>query len=216
MKVETPNEKWSLKKLAEFCRLRLRRTAQDAWHIGQALSIARKKEKDERNWLRWLAEELDGLSKSSAYRYIDIFRKRSLEEVKGRALSEVHKSLAPTKREDVPPGRPVAAEPEQDGAKTPSFKVHRPEPKTRPSQRSKEPPAGQQYSWAVPDPAAVDSFASLVSECDGLAESLSSAIEHQDWKEWNAKQRAKVSEKSKVVRILLSQLEQALTQKESA
>ena len=70
----TPNESWELPKLAEFIAQVVRRNGEDAWWIGMALYIARKKYKLERDWLRWLREEVMVISRSTAYRYLDICR----------------------------------------------------------------------------------------------------------------------------------------------
>ena len=216
MNTETPNDKWTLKQLAKFCVLTLRRTATDAWHIGHALSIARDKQKDERNWLRWLAEEVGGMSKSSAYRYMDIFKKQSLNDVQGRTLGEVYEALAPAEEpsaesepratlvnaQPATPAQPVSQVSNDNGTAASPAVPHR--------------PGESQFSWAVPDPAAEDSFTSVITACDQLAESLSSAIEHHDWTEWNAKQRAKLVGKTSLLRDLLTQLERPLAQKASA
>jgi hypothetical protein len=77
-----PTETWDLNRLAEYIRGCLRRTAEDAWWIGQALELAHPQPADNREWLRWLKDI--GISKTSAYRFCDLFRGYTLEEIQTR------------------------------------------------------------------------------------------------------------------------------------
>jgi hypothetical protein len=77
-----PDESWELPQLAAFINRRLRRTDEDNWWIGKAVDLAHKKHTEERDWLRWLAAT--GLSKSSAYRYRDLYKGYTLEEIRAR------------------------------------------------------------------------------------------------------------------------------------
>jgi hypothetical protein len=94
-----PNESWGLAALATFIIQVVRRTGEDAWWIGRALVIARAHYKEERGWLRWLRQEVEGLGQSTAYRYMDICSSLTLEEVKGKPIATLYKLLA-TKEDD--------------------------------------------------------------------------------------------------------------------
>ena len=86
-----PNETWNLDRLAAFVRRRLRRTAKDAWLIGKALDLAHKQLTEEREWLRWLKKI--GMAKSSAYRFLDLSRGYTLEDIQARPRAAVDRLL---------------------------------------------------------------------------------------------------------------------------
>jgi hypothetical protein len=79
---DKPNKNWSLPRLAQFILGTLRRTTVDAWWIGQALHIAHERHKENRDWLSWLTKI--GISKSTAYRYLDLFDGYSLQDIEER------------------------------------------------------------------------------------------------------------------------------------
>ena len=96
---EMPDKSWDLPDLATFILGSLRRTVVDAWWIGEALDIARTKHREERNWLKWLEIDVQGLSKSTAYRYMALCTAFTLDEVEGKPLSVLYK-LMEGQRED--------------------------------------------------------------------------------------------------------------------
>ncbi len=89
----TPDESWELPALAEFIARVVRRNGEDAWWIGMALYIARKKYKQERDWLRWLREEVRVISRSTAYRYLDVCSSFTLDEVKDKPINVLYKLM---------------------------------------------------------------------------------------------------------------------------
>jgi hypothetical protein len=95
-----PDATWQLPALAAFIVAVCRRTEVDAWWIGRALSLARSQHKKERDWLRWLREEVKGISKSTAYRYMDICAAFSLEQVEKTPFKVLHSLLK--KHDDEP------------------------------------------------------------------------------------------------------------------
>ena len=88
-----PDKSWTLADLAIFITLAVRRSGLDAWWIAKALHIARAKHKKERDWLRWLRDDVGGISKSTAYRYLEIYDTFSLEEVEGQPLNALYKLM---------------------------------------------------------------------------------------------------------------------------
>jgi len=93
-----PGEDWSLDDLARFCGLALRRSAEDIWKIGRALAIAREKHKAGDGWLRWLAGNI-AMSRSSAYRHIEVAEKFSLEQVRALTLRQIRRLLDEARRD---------------------------------------------------------------------------------------------------------------------
>ena len=93
-----PDESWDLSRLTEFITVALRRTAEDAWLIGKALDLAQPQHTKNRDWLQWLQEI--GISKSTAYRYLDLCRSYTLEEVKSRPGDTISMLLKKLKGED--------------------------------------------------------------------------------------------------------------------
>jgi len=96
-----PDKSWTLPQLATFVSSTVRRTGEDAWWIAEALEIARVLHKQDRDWLRWLREDVEGLSKSTAYRYLDIRRSFSLEEVRNQPLNVIYKLMAVREDDDL-------------------------------------------------------------------------------------------------------------------
>jgi hypothetical protein len=88
---DEPDESWALPELAQFITRRLCRTLEDTWWIGKALAIANKRHTENRDWLRWL--KAIGISKSSAYRYMDLCDGYTLDEIKARPGASVSRLL---------------------------------------------------------------------------------------------------------------------------
>ena len=93
-----PDESWEIPALASFIACRLRRTGEDAWWIGRALALANRKQINNRSWLKWLKEI--GLSKSSAYRYIDLSTSYTLDDIKTQPGVGVCKLLDALRSQD--------------------------------------------------------------------------------------------------------------------
>jgi hypothetical protein len=104
-----PTDDWTLPQLATFCVNSLRRSAEDAYHIGAALKIARDKQQAAgSNWLAWLEENV-GISRATAYRYIDVATRLTAEDCEGRPLGEVYALIERRRSEQAvepPPSRP--------------------------------------------------------------------------------------------------------------
>ena len=100
----TPDESWELPALAEFIARVVRRNGEDAWWIGMALYIARKKYKQERDWLRWLREEVRVISRSTAYRYLDVCSSFTLDEVKDKPINVLYKLMQLDDEPEAPAG----------------------------------------------------------------------------------------------------------------
>jgi hypothetical protein len=110
-----PDESWELPDLATFILAKFRRSGEDGWWIGKAIDIAHEKHKVERHWLRWLKEDVEGLSKSTAYRYMDIYHTFSLEQVKDKPLGALYKLMACNDDDDDPENVDEPEEPTSDG-----------------------------------------------------------------------------------------------------
>lgn len=209
MNKKTPEERWSLKMLADFCRFALRRHAVDAWFIGKALALARAKQKEERQWLKWLAEEVGGVSKSSAYRFLKIHELLTLEDVKGKTLGEVYELLRNIAHPDAAPeeagsqGAVVAtAPPPPQGCTSAGHAAVMPVEPERPHATASGLP-----SWAIEDPDSTDSF-EVVYKCDELAEQLSVAVD--DFGAWDDDQRAAMRQRARKLKAVLVEVERAL------
>ncbi len=87
-----PDESWELPALATFIAGTARRNGLDAWWIGKALRIAQEKHTADRDWLRWLKEDAR-LSKSTGYRYMDLYDAFNLEQVQDQPLSALYKLM---------------------------------------------------------------------------------------------------------------------------
>lgn len=131
-----PDDTWQLPALAAFITAACRRSAVEAWWIGMALLIARAKHKEERDWLRWLKEEVEGLSKSTSYRYMDVCQTFELAEVEGTTLNVLYKLMA-IKDDD----SEVAAE---DGKGRNANHDTKPQPPTTAKSSRRNPPANDE------------------------------------------------------------------------
>ncbi len=102
-----PEDSWELPALAAFITCTVRRSGLDAWWIGKALSIARKKHTRDRDWLQWLRDDVPGISKSTAYRYIDVYESFSADQVQDKPLSVLYKlmKLQNEEEEEEPTGK---------------------------------------------------------------------------------------------------------------
>ncbi len=106
-----PDDSWDLPVLAEFIAHTARRNGRDAWVIGKALYIARAKHTRDRDWLQWLRKDVPEISKSTAYRYIDVHKSFSWEQVHDTPLSVLYQLMKlqdddeePEEEEEVPTG----------------------------------------------------------------------------------------------------------------
>jgi hypothetical protein len=97
--MDKPNAKWSLEQLADYIKSALKRSAEDAWRIGEALAVAHKKHKEKRDWLRWLREET-GLKRMTAYRYLDLHTFFKLKEVEAKPLTALYRFIEGKRREE--------------------------------------------------------------------------------------------------------------------
>ena len=88
-----PDGTWQLPVLAAFVVAACRRSGEDAWMIGKAVLVARDKHKQERDWLRWLREDVRVLARSTAYRYIDICLNFTLEEARTTPRNVLYRLL---------------------------------------------------------------------------------------------------------------------------
>ena len=88
-----PEESWELPELAKFITVTLRRSGGDVWWIGKALHIARGQHKVERDWLRWLKAEVDGLSRATAYRYADVYEHFTLEAAAAHPINVLYRLM---------------------------------------------------------------------------------------------------------------------------
>lgn len=93
---ETPADDWSLEQLSSFCVQAFRRTGMDSWKLGKALSIARDKHKEDRSWMEWLATTK--ISRSSAYRFMDIAKHCQLSDAEGKSQLELLELVAERKQ----------------------------------------------------------------------------------------------------------------------
>jgi hypothetical protein len=66
-----------------------RRRAVDAWMIGAALNLAKKKQKEDKNFVAWLQANVP-LSRATAYRWMRLSRRLTLEECENRPLQYVY------------------------------------------------------------------------------------------------------------------------------
>jgi hypothetical protein len=92
-----PTNRWTLPKLAKFCVMSLRRSAEDAHHVGTALQIAREKHTKDREWLTWLETEIP-VSRATAYRYIELANRLTLSDCRGQRLQDVYEMITESKR----------------------------------------------------------------------------------------------------------------------
>src|SRR5271170_708429 len=82
-----PKEKWSLKRLGDFCVARRSRLAEDAWWIGKAILLAKAKTKHG-EFGEW--KQKHGFSDAIASRYMRLAQKHETpEQIEGRKVTEV-------------------------------------------------------------------------------------------------------------------------------
>jgi hypothetical protein len=213
MSANMPNNDWSLNQLAEFCVTSIRRSGEDAWKIGKALSIARSRHKENGDWLRWLREEVDGLGQSTAYRYIEVFNKLTLDQVRSLSVNEIYELIRIEKEASKPKvevlnsdddgqdgeGKAdavVAADEMKDESDEPTHHVGHRSKKSRPDGTSKP-------SWVVDDN---DLFKSVTTAIASLKECLAVA----NWESLDETQRATISAEAAELKALLDDVDQKL------
>jgi len=95
----TPTDSWNLEELAEFVIFNIRKTATLVWQIGKALSIAQARLTKTGGFLKWLRGV--GITKSTAYRYLDIYNAYTGSAVlEGMSVTDAQRLIQTTAAKD--------------------------------------------------------------------------------------------------------------------
>jgi hypothetical protein len=84
-----PNEQWTLPELAEYISGVARRSAEDAWRIGTALLIVRRRHRRDRDFTKWVRANV-GFHRATVYRYMGIAERVSLDDCRVMTLTELY------------------------------------------------------------------------------------------------------------------------------
>lgn len=99
---DTPHEGWTLDELGRFAQRIAKRTAHDAWLLGRAYTIAKKKAKAEGKRIdKWRKEWLPFLSQPTLSRYEAVSRLTE-DEVRDKGLTDVYRLLGAVPQKSPP------------------------------------------------------------------------------------------------------------------